>query len=192
MKDSAPEILELATKRALPIVTVNGAYHWATKNVLFPAVQIVVDARPESAAFTHPVYPGTIMLICDTCDPLTFKGLKKKQTRRWSRTSIKGGSTVMLCAVPLLRWMGCRYLHIFGFDSCVTPTHHHAYEQSLNDGEPTKEVVINGKSFHCTHWMISQAEEFLELHGEWGDFKIYGDGLIAALVNQEKDFDVIE
>ena len=180
------ELIRGLSERRIPIVTLNGAYQWATDHHLFPAYQIVVDARVESAAFTRPAHPGTKYLIAETCAPETFEGLPLSGTFMWSRKEIMGGSTVMLCAIPLLRTMGMRFAHIFGFDSCISRGHH-AYPQHGNDADQMVEVTANGRTFQCAWWMSVQAEEFLDLYRNWGDFNVYGDGLISTLMYGGED-----
>jgi len=126
---------------------------------------------------------------------------------------VYGGSTVLLRAIPLLRMLGYRKFHLFGCDSCLlypsikidgqvvwlngSPRIHHAYEQKENDDQIVVPVNIGDKIFHCHTWMISQAQEFIELIRGIGDhieLEIYGDGLLryiletGAKLEVEKEF----
>jgi hypothetical protein len=177
--------LDELLKREVPVVTVNGSYHWARKNHIWPSMQIVVDARELNARFTHPVLPGTHYLIADSCHSSVLRGLPKRKTYLWDRHQFNGGSTVMLCAMALLRWMGMQHCSIFGLDSCLGhDRQHHAYPQPENDGETLLEIELEERKFLCTSWMIEQAEEFLELSPHWGKFKVHGDGMIAWMLNK--------
>lgn len=119
------------------LVTLNGAYHWAIEHGLPVSAQIVVDARPFNARFTHPVQDRTLYLIGSQCDPSVLEGLPKERTFLWHTTAeairdileekcpgewfgVPGGCTVLLRAIPLLKMLGYRKFHLFGCDSCTT------------------------------------------------------------------------
>ena len=74
--------------------------------------------------------------------------------------------------------------HIFGCDSCLEDSSHHAYEQKENDGQMVVPVNVGGKIFYCNPWMISQAQEFMDLIKMMGDeieLEIYG-GLLHHIL----------
>jgi len=177
------ELIKDLKGRSVTIATVNGAHKWANDSLFWPSFQFVVDARPLNAKFTHPPTPGTWYVVCDHCDPAIIDGIPPGHLYVWSVKDFKCGSTVMLCAIPILKWMGVKKLHLFGFDSCMPYDEcHHAYPQPENDADPAIWTEINGRWFLCTRWMMQQAEEFLELRRDWGDFTIYGNGLLAHLM----------
>ena len=83
--------------------------------------------------------------------------------------TVPGGSTVLLRAIPLFRMLGFKRFHIFGCDSCLEENKHHAYEQLENDDELIIPVNVSGKIFNCHPWMVSQAQEFIDLiRSDWG------------------------
>lgn len=198
---------EIRRNRAdgVKLLTLNGAYNWAVHHGLMPSAQIVVDARPFNARFTRPVVEGCKYLISSQCDPSVFEGLPKERTFIWHTTAemiqdilqlayplrwwaIPGGSTVLLRAIPLMRMLGYRKFILYGCDSCLTGEVHHAYEQKENDSELVLPVVVNpgGRVFHCHPWMISQAQEFLDLIrylGEEIELDVRGDGLLSHILN---------
>lgn len=176
------EIHDLFTNR-IPIVTVNGAYKWCIEQYMLPQIQIMVDARVENARFNEPQLPGTDYWISDECHPDILKVLPRWTTYLWDRNKLDGGSTVMLCAIPLLKFAGVKKIHVFGFDSCILDKHH-GYPQAENDADTVMRFNLEGRLFSATPWMISQAEEFLEKQKDWGmNLKVYGDGLIAWMLN---------
>lgn len=202
--DSVAEIKRLRAGGAA-LVTMNGSYGWALAQGLEPSVQIVVDAREFNARFTRPVTPYTKYLIASQVHPSTLEGLPRDRTFLWhcglSEANeklvlekakqffpIPGGSTVTLRAIPLLRMLGFWRLHLFGFDSCVRGSEHHAYAQPENDRDlETVEVVCNGQVFQCSPWQVSQASEFRDIVRFLGDeveLAVYGDGLIAAILRE--------
>lgn len=201
MRDNLAEIVRLRAAGAA-LITVNGAYEWALKNGLQPSAQIVLDGREFNARFTRTQHPTCKYLIASQVHPSTLDGLPRDRTLLWhSGVSdenealirehtgnffpVPGGSTVVLRAIPLLRMLGFARMHLFGFDSCVARDAHHAYEQPENDSELTMPVTCGGRTFNCTPWQVSQAAEFQDLVKFMGDeveLAVYGDGLIAHMV----------
>jgi len=188
------------------VVTLNGAYNWARERGLWPVNQFVVDARPHNARFTKPVDARNTYFIASQCDPAVLEGLPQERTYLWHTAveSIRdlldaerdlwigtpGGSTVLLRAIPLLRMMGFRKFHLYGCDSCLRDTMnadnvHHAYEQKENDGVPVIPVIVQGRTFMCHPWMVSQAQEFMDLIKVFGneiEICVRGDGLLAWIL----------
>jgi SAM-dependent methyltransferase len=208
LNDCIDEIKELRAEGA-GLVTVNGAYSWALAHGLEPSAQIVLDAREFNTRFVRPVTEYTKFLIASQCHPDILDWLPRERTWLWhsglsaenealvrERTGqffpVPGGSTVTLRAIALLRMLGFKSLHIFGFDSCVRfDGAHHAYIQLENDNEPLVPVVCGGKTFQCTPWMLSQASEFRDMVSFLGDeveCAVYGDGLIAQMIKTGAEF----
>jgi hypothetical protein len=102
-------------------------------------------------------------------------------------TMVAGGSTVGLNAMALAYILGHRQFMLFGFDSCYKDTDHHAYPQSLNDGELILEVKASGETFRCAPWMVQQSEQFLSLVNQLTalgcEITVYGTGLIPTIAN---------
>jgi precorrin-6B methylase 2 len=188
------------------LVTLNGTYLWALDRGLTPSAQIMVDARPFNARFTKPVVDHCKYLIASQCDPSVLEGLPKDRTLLWHTSAehireeldatyktwwlIPGGSTVMLRAIPLLRMLGFKKFHLFGFDSCLDGDAHHAYAQVENDCDTVIPVTVGGRTFRCHAWQVSQAQEFMDLVKFLGaeiELEIYGDGLINHIVKTGAD-----
>lgn len=192
------------------IVTLNGAYNWAQAHDLWPVSTIVVDAREFNKRFTHPVDERNLYLIASQCHPMLLDGLPKERTFLWHTNvnaireildaqyeqwyNTPGGTTVLLRAIPLLRMLGYRRFHLFGADSCVRTrsednsvyAEHHAYTQIENDRDLVVPVTCGDRIFQCHPWQIAQATEFMGLVKVFGDeveLEIYGDGLLAHIVN---------
>jgi hypothetical protein len=81
--------------------------------------------------------------------------------------------------------LGFKQFHLFGCDSCLDENEvHHAYEQKENDGQLVIPVNVGGKIFSCNPWMISQAQEFIDLIRMLGneiELNIYG-GLLRHIL----------
>ena len=212
MVEHVEEIRKLRADGAA-LVTVNGAYHWAIEQGLSISAQIVLDAREFNSRFTAPVVEHCRYLIASQVHPATLAGLPRDRTLLWhsgisddnaalvrecsgSLYPIPGGSTVVLRSIPLLRMLGFWRIHLFGFDSWIKPDgRHHAYTQTENDGEPILAVTCGGRVFQCSPWMIAQASEFRDVSRLLGDeveLAVYGDGLIAAIVETGASFSTKE
>jgi len=195
------EMIKEMRAAGVKLVTLNGAYNWAIAQGLQPSAQVIVDARAFNARFTKPVVPGCKYLISSQCDPSVLEGLPHELTYLWHTGAeqvredldaaypvwwlVPGGSTVMLRAIPLLRMLGFKQFHLFGFDSCLDGDAHHAYAQPENDSEVVIPVTVGGRTFRCHAWQIAQAQEFMDLVKFLGDeieLEVYGDGLINHIL----------
>ena len=183
------------------LITINNAYKWCLDNGLTPSAMVMVDARKFNARFTKPVVEECKYFIASQCNPSVFEGLPKDRTYLWHTQadllkdildeqyktwwSVPGGSTVLLRAIPLFRMLGFKRFHLFGCDSCLSEDDmHHAYEQEENDGQLVMPVNVSGKVFNCNPWMVSQAQEFIDLIKMLGDeieLAIYG-GLLHHIL----------
>jgi hypothetical protein len=195
------------------LITLNGTYNWSIERGLTPSAQIMVDAREFNARFTKPVVDGCKYLISSQCHPSVFENLPKDRTYLWHTTmdsiretvnaarelwwGVPGGSTIMLRAIPLLRMLGFKRFHVFGWDSCLVRSPdesqieanqalaHHAYSQPENDNSPAIAVIVGDRTFQCHPWMISQAQELsalIKFLGNEIELEVYGDGLIAHIL----------
>ena len=182
------------------LIAINGAYKWCLDNGITPSAMVMVDARKFNARFTQPVVEDCKYFIASQCHPSVFKGLPKDRTYVWHTQAeilkemleaqfeecypVPGGSTVLLRAIPLFRMLGFKRFHIFGCDSCLEEDKHHAFEQLENDDEIIIPVNVSGKIFNCNPWMISQAQEFIDLIRMIGDeieLEVYG-GLLHHIL----------
>jgi hypothetical protein len=98
---------------------------------------------------------------------------------------VPGGGTVGLRAINLAWLSGYKKIHLYGFDSSYAEGSHHAYSQSLNDGEATMDVVLGDKTYTCARWMIRQAmefqQQFLYLRDRGVKVIAHGSGLVPDM-----------
>ena len=182
------------------LITINGAYKWCIDNGLTPSAMVMVDAREFNARFAQPVAKDCKYFIASQCHPSVFEDLPKDRTYIWHTQAedhnevlaqqyetwhpIPGGSTVLLRAIPLFRMLGFKRFHLFGCDSCLEENKHHAYKQTENDGQLVVPVNVGGKIFNCNPWMVSQAQEFIDIIKMMGneiELEIYG-GLLHHIL----------
>ena len=84
--------------------------------------------------------------------------------------------------------------HCLECDSCLDNEIHHAYEQTENDGDAVLPVNVGGEIFYCNPWMISQAQEFIDLIralGEEIELEIYG-GLLQHILEMGASYNDIK
>jgi hypothetical protein len=187
-------------KNGVKLIALNNAYQFCIEQGVMPSAMVVVDARDFNARFLDPIIPDCKYFLASQCHPSLFDKVPKEQTYIWHTSAnvvkdildeqykvwwpVPGGSTVLLRAIPLFRMLGFKRFHIFGCDSCLEEGKHHAYEQKENDGQMVVPVNVGGKIFHCNPWMISQAQEFMDLIKMMGDeieLEIY-DGLLHHIL----------
>ncbi len=185
------------------LITTNGTYNWAIENGMTPSMQLVIDARKFNKRFVRPIVENCKYMMASQCNPGTLEGLPLDRTYIWHCTMgedvhelldelyeiwcpCPGGSTVTLRGLCLLRMLGFHKIHMYGFDSCYRDDEHHAYSQPENNyGSKPFPVTVGGKVFWCDAWMFSQAREFMQMVGMFGDeidLDVKGDGLIAHII----------
>lgn len=201
---------DIKARRAagMPLVTVNGAYNWCIERNIHPSAQIVLDAREFNKRFVLPVLPKCKYLLASQCHPDTVKQVPRDQVLLWHSGEhlqevilaydqergisrewfpVPGGMTVVMRAFPLLIMLGFSRFHVYGLDSCIMDGEHHAYAQAENDSDKIATVKLTGseREFFCHGWMITQAQEFIDIQRMIADvcqMKVYGDGLIAHII----------
>jgi uncharacterized Rossmann fold enzyme len=186
----------------------NGAAKWLKEQGVYVDAQVIADARPENLAF---VRYGQIMLprgpkehfLASQCDPSLFDAVNKvtvwhsnapgvadllKDEKARPVHLIGGGSTVGLSAMVIASVKGYRKIHLYGFDSSIKATEHHAYEQASNDKDLIVDVLAGDQTFRATPWMVQQAEEFVPLAAALAEdgciITVAGDGLLPYLARR--------
>jgi hypothetical protein len=194
------ETIRRLRSNGVKLIAINGAYKWCIDNGIMPSAYIMVDARPFNTRFVSPIIDDCKYFIASQCHPSAFDSLPQDRTYIWHTSAdlindvlaaqyknwwaVPGGSTVLLRAIPLFRMLGFKRFHLFGCDSCLDGESHHAYEQKENDGQIAIPVNVGGKIFQCHAWMISQAQEFIDLIRMLGDeieLEVYG-GLLRHIL----------
>lgn len=202
LKDTVEDLRRLHRAGA-KVVSTNNAMAWLIDHGITPDVHVILDARPENAAFVQNPPRSVRYFIASQCDPAVFDALKRRQVvvwhaaicdesseivRPWDKTRpicmVGGGGTVGLRTLNLCWLSGYREVHVFGMDSSYAETHH-AYPQALNDTETTVQVTLNGKTYRSAVWMARQAEEFKDawrhLAAQGVRLRVHGSGLIPDM-----------
>jgi hypothetical protein len=163
---------------------------------------VILDARPENVQFVGDIGPFTTRLYASQCDKSVhdaaggslvlwhpaFPGVLDIVGANKERAYIGGGTTCGMKAASIAWAMGYRKIHLYGFDSCYRGDRHHAYRQTLNDGETVLDVEYAGEIYKCSPWMIQQAEDFEtfapQLMDNGVELSVHGSGLIPAIAAQ--------
>jgi len=158
---------------------------------------VMVDARPDAAAF---VGAAGVNLIASTCDRAvfgrfgdadrvvvwhpSFPGLSDIPSDR-ERVLIGGGSSVGILTMSIAHVLGFRDLRLFGYDSSYSAGRGHAYAQSRNDDDAPAEYTVGGRAFIAAPWMARQAVEFQSAANQLADLgssiSVLGHGLLPSV-----------
>jgi uncharacterized Rossmann fold enzyme len=200
MRNCIPDIRWHARQAKTRLISVNNAWRTLVENGITPDVHVMLDARPENAEFVRGAPKRMRFVIASQCHPDVFDVLEAQGNevaiwhsahndntrllqilepwwndgpRQKPTMLVPGGSTVGLRCLWLATYSGFRKIHMYGVDSSYAADgSHHAYAQTLNDGETVIEVVRGDKRYRCAGWMVRQASEFEET---WNDLRNYVD-----------------
>lgn len=201
LADSLGEIRERQAGGAR-VFAMNGAARFLSDHGITPDYQVMIDARPETAAL---VGPAREHLFASQVHPDCFA--KKPNARVWhlqigdiekhfpdyedGYCLIGGAASVGNTAACLAYAMGYRELHFYGYDSSHRGDKGHAFPQPMNDGDPCAWVDFNGKQYLASLTMKLQAERFLEtskaLREMGAKLHVHGDGLLPDVYNAPKE-----
>ena len=160
-----------------------------------PTYSIQCDGSKKALEFMKLRAPGTQYLIASCCDPEMFEGLSDvwmwhclgSGTYSHTEPSIAGGCMIMLRALPVAILLGYQDLHFFGMDSCFSDVEsQHAYEINESKSNVLTVRVGDGREFLTSPALLAQAQQFQEmchLYGFMFNPHVYGDGLIAEIIN---------
>jgi hypothetical protein len=201
LKDQLP-ILKRRQGLGQEVWALNGAANYLMDQGIIPDAQIILDAKPENAAFVSRPQRSMRYYIGSQCDPAIFDLLDGQNVTLFHCQSegvqellqdeverpvhlLGAGTTVALKAMIIAELSGYRVMHLFGVDSCYFGDEHHAYRQSWNDGEPLMDLIYGERTFKCAPWMVGQAQDFIEYAQRFtGIITVAGDGLLAHIARE--------
>lgn len=186
------------------VFAMNGASKFLREHGVMPAVQVIADAKAETATLVDngvglhyigsQVDPATLdacrgdvvlwhLGISEDIDDL-FPPERKKAG---GYALVGGGASVGNSAMCLSYVLGYRTMHLFGYDSSHKGEASHAYEQPMNQFIPVVDVEWAGKTYRSSVAMKAQAEKFQitgqALRQEGCSIHVHGDGLLPAMWN---------
>lgn len=181
------------------IWSMNGSHDFLLSHGIQPTAHFMLDARPENVAFVRNPQKATKYYVASQCAPEVFDALNGfdvtvfhcktdgvlelvKDTKDKTVSLLGGGSTVGMKAMDIASLFGYREIQLYGMDSCYEGNSHHAFPQSMNDGERIVDVFYVDRSFKCAPWMSGQANDFIDFLMRYtGVVKVAGDGLLAHI-----------
>jgi hypothetical protein len=188
------------------VIALNGSARFLQENGIAPDAVVVADARPENAEFLDGLDGDITAILASQCHPSLFDVRLKtvlwhvntdgmaeilKDERDRPVHLIGGGSTVGLNAIVLMFAAGYRKIHLYGFDSSYRADDHHAYGQTLNDGDRVIDALYGEQHFKTTSWMAQQVNEFQDLvPGLVSDgciITVAGEGLLPTVAADMMD-----
>lgn len=189
------------------VLVCNNVHEWALDHRIAPSACIILDARPHNVRFLERPQETCHYFLCSQVHPSLFDVLEGYKVTIWhagapSKTEkrilddhyafrwgpVMGGTSVGLRAIGLGVMLGYRQITIYGLDSCFRGGEHHAYPQQEDDVRHAFRVKLGRKTFHCSPWMMTQADEFIRMAGMLPDglkLSVEGDGLIAEMVRKQ-------
>lgn len=202
LKDHLEDIKEKQCQGAKVVALANVAHLLKDAGIRYNA-HILLDAKPRNSTFILPNV-DTTYFIASQCDPSVFEAAEKtgKDIYIWHGVNnpeefdvlqetgepfipVQAGTTITPRAIRLFNILGYKNFHIYGFDSCYREGEHHSYEQPDADKHKRFKLDFEGKEFTVSPWMIAQFMEFTNFVKNFGmnlNLKVYGDGLIARLI----------
>ena len=197
---------ELGMIRALSesgaiVFSMNNSHKFLKENGITADCHVMLDSRVENIEFVPRL---TTCYYCSHYAPEVFERAKENKNNvivyhHFARgiweiigentgDPLVGGISVGMTSLALAFTLGYRNFHLFGFDSSYVDEHH-AYPQPINDAQRVIDVVMNGKKYITSPWMVTQYEEFKEMAPQiienGGEIHVYGSGLLpdgAALM----------
>ena len=192
------------------ILALNNVHDWLIERGIIPDACVLLDARKENAEFVKNARDDVIYYVASQCHKDVFKALRGKSVIVYHNATegaqetlepitqgdlhlLGGGTTVGMKAIVIARFIGYRNFHLYGFDSSYREAGH-AYPQPANDADRVLDIHCEGKDFKCAPWMVTQANDFVELAGMLSDqgctIIVAGDGLIPHIA-RTMSFDTV-
>jgi len=196
------EEIKLMKQAGARVWALNNTHDWLIEHGIVPDACFILDARPENAEFVKHARDDVTYYIASQCHPDVYNALSGKRICVFHNATegaqeviepittgdlhlIGGGTTVGMKAIAIARFTGYRSIHLYGMDSCYMDSQGHAYPQDLNANDRILNVHCEGRDFNCAPWMVTQANDFIELAGMLIEqdcvVTIAGDGLLAQI-----------
>lgn len=184
--------------RGAVVFAVNGAYQWLIERGIIPDIFVFSDASEAAVRHALPARDDVIHMIASQAHFKVFEVLKGKPVLLWhawcdamNRNRFPGmhyivtaGSTVGLSAIVIAKMIGHRKVHCFGMDGCYSGARHHSYADQTQDAVETKTVMLQGRSYLLSRWMVAQARDLhlLKRNSRGAiDLRFHGQGLLSHI-----------
>lgn len=180
------------------VFALNGAAKFLADHGIEPDIQVIIDARPETADL---IGPAQRHLFASQVSPECFNRMPSAELWHLQIENIDdylpdypdpfvmigGAASVGNTTTCLAYAMGHRKLELFGYDSSHRDGKGHAFHQKMNDGDPCAWVQFAGKHYLASITMKLQAEKFqntaADLKKLGCEITVNGSGLLPAMYN---------
>jgi 2-polyprenyl-3-methyl-5-hydroxy-6-metoxy-1,4-benzoquinol methylase len=191
----------LAIERMLP---------WCTKHGLTPNYVVAQDASNDVVEAFETIPDGLTYLVASQCQPSVLDALNGESVYLFHssnkgftdqeldgvspskrRALINTGGSVVLCSLSIAMMLGCKRLHLFGFDCHVTAGHYANGIAGVGELGDVIPIKIDGRKFTTTMHYAAFAQQFFELReigkaeGLLEDIRVYGDSLVIAMSQED-------
>lgn len=184
------------------IFAMNGAAAFLNQQGIRADVQVILDARAETAQL---VGPATRHLFASQVHPDCFAAAPDAELWHIQIAGIDeylpeyddaycligGAASVGNTATCLAYALGYRTLHLYGYDSSHANGKGHAFAQPMNAGDPCAWVTFGGKEYLASLTMKLQAEKFQDTARDLRQLgcaiHVHGSGLLPDMFNAPKE-----
>ncbi len=188
------------------IVAIERMYPWCLSHGITPDYVVVLDACDDVNKAFDIIDEDTTHLIATQCQLSTAKLLKDAKTyvfstpqkgidqhNYWHKndysraTVINGGGSISLQSMAIAMALGCKNLHIFGFDCCMNGKTYADGIVGVGSDKHTFDVRIDEDIFKTTTAYLAFAQQFFKLMemakqtNMISKVKVYGDSLVNAM-----------
>lgn len=204
--DGQLEALRILKQRGAVIVAIERMYQWCVQHDLTPDYVICLDASEDIRQSLALPVAGVTHLIATQVNPACVEHLAGLPlyifntpqggvplTEYWDKHGytdclvLNAGGSVTLAAMSASLFLGCRSLHIFGFDCHLSDGAYAVGITGVGAVTDSYEVEIGAQVFRTTNAYFSFAQQFFVLMdiakhlGHLKAVRVYGHSLVSAL-----------
>jgi len=187
------------------VIAIERMYAWCNKHGIVPDYVVALDASDDVVEGFADIREGVTHLVSTQCPTSIFELMKGQNVlifnsvqggidmeSMWDEAGyertvkINAGGSVTLGSFSIAMTLGCRDVHIFGFDCHITNGGYANGIVGVGEQNGAYQIEIEGRVFLTTSPYISFAQQFFELKkiGEkinmLDSVKVYGDTLVGA------------
>jgi FkbM family methyltransferase len=200
LQDTWPQI-----KNYSYVISCSGSHAFLLDRGIVPTWHVEVDARPHKVKLMGKPHSDVEYLIASSCHPKLIDHLNGYKVKLWHTYNnedmsilpavyprgewvFNGGSNVGLRAMILARFMGFRFLDVFGMDYSYPAGHqgeHVAAHPNPSAEKDRVTTVYDNVEYHTTASMMHYAREFFKECSLMPEckFTVYGTGLLQHMVH---------
>lgn len=202
--DGEVETIRQLQAQGAVLLSIERMYPWCQQHGLCPEYVVAQDAHPDVIEAYRTLAPGSTHLVAAQCQPEVFDAVAGQSVYLFHTPQmgidhaaldgpgpqgvvINSAGSVTLCSMSIAMLLGCRALHIVGFDCHTTAGGYAQGIAGVGEQKDRLRVKIDGQSFTTTLAYIAFAQQFFQLKdigeesGLLTSVKIYGDSLVTAM-----------